>query len=112
MELNLSLTRLSLFAGCIAIFWWLGGFALPATDAHGFHDTHRVAKAWQYCVVLFLTGAVNVSVIDHWVGTMDRSNIRLLYILLGAGMMIGSCFWLDSLRQSIAPQVHSSSPYL
>lgn len=102
MELNFSLTRLSIFAGCIAVFWWLGGFALPVMDADGYHDTHRVARAWQYCVVLFLTGAVNVSVIDHWVGTMDRSNIRLLYILLGAGMMIGSYLWLDGLRQSLA----------
>lgn len=46
-----------------------------------------------YCVILFVTGAVSVSVVDHFVGTLDRSNLRIIYIAVGLALMIGAVVW-------------------
>ena len=98
MEFNLSIQRLLLLISLITIFAAIGGFAPPSLSPDSILDPRRVAKVWSYSVLLFITGAVCASVIDHYVGTLDRSNIRLLYILLGAGLMIGSCLWIRGLK--------------
>lgn len=102
MELNLSLKRLLLLAACLTAFAILGGFTPPVLSDDSILDPRRVAKAWFYCLMLFIAGAVCVSVVDHFVGNIDRSNLRILYILLGVAVMIGSTIWLRGLKSAAA----------
>ena len=100
MEFNLSPSRIGLFVACLAFFWLLGGFEFVAhTD--GYHDSRRVAKAWGYCIAMFVAGAGCVSLVDHLVGTLDRSNIRLLYIIVGIVLMVGSYGYLHMLKSGV-----------
>lgn len=100
MEFNLSIPRLLLLVSLMAGFALLGGFTPPSLATDGLFDPHQVAKAWRYCVLLFVAGAVNASLIDHFVGTLHRSNLRLLYIIVGAILMAGSFLWLRNLQDS------------
>lgn len=102
MELNFSLPRLAILIVCLAAFWLLGGFDLPGLAEAGYHSPARVTRAWFYCVLMFLGGAVSVSVVDHHVGNLDRSNLRVLYIILGTLLMGGSYLWLRVLREAVA----------
>lgn len=104
MEFNLSHLRLGLLALLIAVFWLFGGFSIPPPDASNLLDHHRFAKAWRYCVIVYLIGAGSVSIVDHYVGNLDRMNIRLLYIILGTILMIGSSLWLKGLRETVSPK--------
>lgn len=101
MELNLSVSRLLQLAALVAAFWYLAGFTPPPVETHEFYDARRLGEAWFRCVVLFLSGAVAATVVDHYVGNLDRSNLRLLYILLGILLMGGSLLWLHSLKQAV-----------
>ena len=109
MEFNFSLPRLLLLAGLIGFFWWLGGFTEPHLGARGDYDLHRVSKAWAYCMLLFLWGAGCVSIVDHYVGNIERMNIRLIYIVLGMTLMIGSLLWIKNLKQVVAAATRDRS---
>lgn len=98
MEFNFSVQRLLLLVAFLVLFAVLGGFVPPSLSSDSILDPRRVTKAWSYCVLLFIAGAMCVSVIDHFVGTLDRSNIRLLYIIIGAVLMIGSYMWIRGLH--------------
>lgn len=98
MEFNFSIQRLLLLVAFLAIFTTIGGFTPPSLSPDSMLDPRRVAKAWMYCVLLFISGAACASVVDHFVGTLDRSNIRLLYIIIGVALMIGSTMWIRGLQ--------------
>jgi hypothetical protein len=98
MEFKFSITRLLLLIIFLVIFAVVGGFTPPTLSADSMLDPHRVAKAWRYCILLFISGAVSASLVDHFVGTLDRSNIRLLYIIIGAALMIGAYIWMSGLH--------------
>ncbi len=98
MEFNFSLQRLLLLVAFLVLFAVLGGFSAPSLSPDSILDPRRVTKAWIYCVLLFIAGAVCVSVIDHYVGSLERSNIRLLYIIIGSLVMIGSYMWIRGLH--------------
>ena len=100
MEVNLSPLRLILLFGLIGWFWWMGGFEIPVRH-DGLGDAGQMAKAWQHCVLMFLAGAASATVIDHHVGTLDRTNLRVAYIVLGVLLMIGSCLWSRAILQTI-----------
>jgi len=102
MELNFSLSRLALLIACVAAFWMLGGFDLPGVAETGHDIPQRVTRAWFYCILMFIGGAVSVSVVDHHVGNLDRSNLRFLYVILGVLLMSGSYLWLRVLREAVA----------
>ena len=36
--------------------------------------------------------------VDHFVGTVDRTNIRLVYFVVGASLMLGSYLWRRGLH--------------
>jgi drug/metabolite transporter (DMT)-like permease len=82
----------------------MGGFSIPEVHDE-FRDPQRVTRAWLYCVMMFLAGAGCVSIVDHFVGTIDRSNIRLLYIIIGVALMIGSYLWQRGVRTDFAATV-------
>lgn len=100
MEFNFSLPRLAILLACTALFWLLGGFDLPGVAEAGYHSPARLTRAWFYCILMFLGGAVCVSVVDHHVGNIDRTNLRFLYILVGALLMGGSYLWLRLLGEA------------
>ena len=102
MEFNFSLPRLAILIACVGLFWLLGGFSLPGVAEAGYHGPQRVTRAWIYCILMFLGGAVSVSVVDHHVGNLDRSSLRFLYVILGVLLMGGSYLWLRTLREAIA----------
>lgn len=63
-------------------------------------DPQRLTKAWLACVLLIPAGAGRATVVDHFVGTLDRSNLRWLYVLLGLGLRISSFGCLHGLRSA------------
>ncbi|TLD69620.1 hypothetical protein FEM03_16820 [Phragmitibacter flavus] len=114
MEFSFSPFRLLLLAAIVISFWLWGGFSVPNLPEDDYRDPSKVARAWGQAILLFLAGAVAVSVIDHYVGNLDRTNLRLLYILVGIIMMIGSVLWLKGMRSPITDlgQRHSSAALL
>ena len=56
----------------LVAFWLLGGFEFPGP---GFAYLRR---AWFYSVLMFGLGSVCATIVDHWVGNLDRSNLRWL----------------------------------
>lgn len=103
MELNLSVGRLSFLIALILAFSVSGGFSTPEVASESYTMMpRRLSKAWTYCILLFLGGAVSVSVIDHTVGTMDRSSIRFLYVIFGVILMTSSIAWQRGLREAAA----------
>ncbi len=101
MELNLDLRRLLVLAVLLGGFVLYGGFAPPDVP-EGYFDAVRIGKAWRYCVLLYLAGAVSVSIVDHMVGTLDRTNLRFLYVILGIGLMAFGVCWMHTLRSAVS----------
>jgi hypothetical protein len=102
MDFNFSRTRLILLAAFLIIFFLIGGFSAPVVDPESYLDPRRIRKAWMYCVILYTLGAGCASVVDHYVGTIDRSNLRILYIILGVLVMLGSSFYIHSIKSGAA----------
>ena len=96
MEFNFSLKRLALLAACLVAFFLLGGFSQPEVPQGVL--TNRINDAWLKIVLLFVGGAVCVSVIDHVTGTLDPTNLRAAYVVLGVLMMAGSVIWLRAFK--------------
>ena len=101
MEPNFSPLRLAIFAACLAIFWLMGGFSIEI-DPDGIRDPGKVERAWRYCVMLFIAGAVCVSLVDHHFGTVERSSLRSVHIIIGVLLMVGSSLWLQGLKRQPA----------
>ena len=101
MEIHFTLRRVAVLVALIALFWFLGGFSNPGLDPGGYLDSHRITKAWTYCIILYLAGAGSATIVDHFVGNLDRSNLRLLYIILGVLLMLSSLLWLHVLREGV-----------
>ena len=101
MELDFDFRRLLLLALLLGGFAVFGGFQAPEVPKDGFHSAPQVRKAWSYCVVLFVAGAVSATLIDHTVGYMPPMSLRPGYILLGAVLMFAGGFWLHHLKQSV-----------
>lgn len=98
MDFVFSPKRLLILLVLLGVFAALGGFSNPALNAE-FHSA-RMTKAWFYCMILYITGAGSATVVDHWVGLIDRSNIRWLYVILGVLLMGSSLVWMHVLRSS------------
>ncbi len=98
MEFSFTPKRLLVMAALLGIFALLGGFSNPAYLAEEY--SNRMTKAWIYVMILFVGGAASASLIDHWVGLIDRSNIRWAYVVLGVIMMASALVWLHVLRAS------------
>lgn len=84
--------------GFLFAFFFLGGFQAPVLSDDSLLHSGRIFKAWSFCVVLFLGGAFTTSFVDHYVGTIDRSNIRIVYIIMGVISMTASLLYIVNLK--------------
>jgi hypothetical protein len=92
MEFTFTPVRTGILVVLLAAFWLLGGFELPGD---GFAYLRR---AWLYSVLLFCLGGVSATIVDHWVGNLDRSNLRWLYVVLGVLCMGGAFMYQHVLK--------------
>jgi hypothetical protein len=83
MEFTFTPLRIGILVALLGAFALFGGFDFP-DQAH-----YRMTRAWGISVLFFSLGAVCISIVDHWVGNLDRSNLRWLYIVLGVLCMGG-----------------------
>lgn len=84
MELNFNPIRVAILVVLILGFALLGGFSIP----EGMPG--RLMRTWSLSVLLFTASAISATVVDHWLGNLDRSNLRWFYILVGVAGMAGS----------------------
>ena len=98
MEVNFTKLRVMWMLGFLLVFFFLGGFQAPTLSDDSLLSPSRVLKAWLLCIVFFLGGAFTTSFTDHYVGTLDRSNIRLVYVIFGVLSMAASLFYLLNLK--------------
>ena len=92
MSIRFSLGRTATLVLCLAGFWAFGGFNLP--------ELARPRAAGRL-ILMFIAGAVCVSLVDHQVGHMEpRTNLRGMYIIFGVLLMAGSCWFIYGLRSA------------
>ncbi|MEN3942547.1 hypothetical protein WJU23_14705 [Prosthecobacter sp. SYSU 5D2] len=104
MEFNFDFRRLLLLTALLGGFALFGGFTKAQPSPNSFHNSVSVQKAWYYCVLLYVAGASLASLTDHWAGTMEPVNYRILYIILGALLMLAGGLWLRSLKETVEKQ--------
>lgn len=95
MELTFTPLRTFILVALLAAFWFAGGFDLVP------HAERYIGRAWVYSILMFLIGAIMVSIVDHWVGNLDRSNLRWLYVAMGVLAMGGSAMYQHILRERV-----------
>ena len=111
VDFNFSRSRLLILLLLLLSFAFLGGFTPPAIPEDLMLNPARVRKAWIYCVMMFVAGACSVSIVDHFVGNIDRSNIRFLYVILGVILMVGSGVYIYTLKNP-APEASGGEAYI
>lgn len=51
--------------------------------------------------MMFVAGAVSISIVDHWVGNVESSNIRILYVIARILLMAVALVWQTMLKSSL-----------
>lgn len=92
MEFTFTPVRIGILVILLAAFWLLGGFEFPGG---GFAN---LRKAWFYSILMFGLGSVCATIVDHWVGNLDRSNLRWLYVVMGVLCMGGGFMYQHVLK--------------
>ncbi|MCW1887106.1 hypothetical protein OKA04_20375 [Luteolibacter flavescens] len=93
MEFTFTPVRVGILVALLAGFWFLGGYDFPVGEFAG------LRRAWFYSVLMFVLGSVSATIVDHWVGNIDRSNLRFLYIVLGVLCIGGSFMYQNVLNE-------------
>ena len=102
MRLNFSLVRLIILVAALLVFSLFQGFSPPNVEhTESLADENAIKRAWIISLALFFVGAIAVSVIDHRVGLLDPTNLRLLYVVVGAALMIFSIYWQGSIKKNV-----------
>ena len=100
MEFNFGPVRLLILALCLGGFAWWGGFSPPQNKDRQVTHVHGVRDVWIKCTLMFVAGAVCVSLVDHRVGLMDPTHLRPVYVILGLFLMIGAVIWLQAVKHA------------
>ncbi len=95
MEFSFTPIRTAILVVLLVAFWLLGGFA------HLSDSAYVTGRAWIYSILIFMLGALMISVVDHWVGNLDRSNLRWLYVVMGVLLIGGSFMYQAVLRERL-----------
>jgi hypothetical protein len=100
MSFNFGPVRLVIFIVCVLVFWALKGFenTVPGEDG----AMVEVGNQWVWSLIMFFGGAIAVSFIDHYIGTLERQNIRLVYLILGAILMVSGVMLLNKAKAALA----------
>lgn len=93
MEFTFTPIRAGILVVLLAAFWLLGGFEFPRGDFS------YLQRAWTCSVLMLVSGSVCATIVDHWVGNLDRSNLRWLYVVLGV-LLIGGGFMYQNVLKS------------
>ncbi|WP_147263638.1 hypothetical protein [Roseimicrobium gellanilyticum] len=92
--------RLIIFIVCVLTFWAFKGFE---NTVPGEEDTViELGSEWVWPLIMFFVGAIAVSFIDHYIGTLERQNIRLVYLIGGAILMVGAIVLLNKAKAAHA----------
>jgi hypothetical protein len=75
---------------------------LPQVKSESGLSRPRVTRAWMTCVAAFVAGAVAATVINQYVGTIDQTSLRPMYIIFGILTMAGSFLWLLTIKSAIS----------
>ena len=94
MEFRLTPLRILSLVLLLAGFWWIGGFDLSATMP----KNHPDFRAMLYRITLFAIGAGCVTIVEHETGTLDRTSLRWLYIVLGIILIAAAVTWTRALH--------------
>ena len=100
MSFNFGPVRLIIFIVCVLAFWFFQGFENSVVDQEGVRQA--LGGGWVRPMIMFFVGAVAVSFIDHYIGTLERQNLRLVYLIGGTLLMIGAIVMLRSAKAFIA----------
>ncbi|WP_379711638.1 hypothetical protein [Haloferula chungangensis] len=61
--------------------------------------------------MLFTLSAISATVVDHWIGNLDRSNLRWFYIVVGVAGMAGSAMLQHVVNEQV-PMREGTSGFL
>ena len=81
MEFTFTPLRVLALVALLVGFALAGGFVIPPDLAP------RQLRLWALTLLLFVLGAMSATIVDHWIGNLDRSNLRWFYIVAGLGAM-------------------------
>lgn len=101
MEFHFTPLRTGLLVALLVVFALLGGFTPPWIHL-GLEPGSLPGRPWLSCVLMFVAGAGMSTVVDHWVGMVPPSNLRLLYVIGGVFLMTASVLWYRSMLTSWA----------
>ena len=100
MSFNFGPVRLIIFIVCVLVFWFFKGFENSVPDEEGARI--ELGGAWVRPMIMYFVGAVGVSFIDHYIGTLERQNLRLVYLIGGTVLMVGAIVMLRSAKAALA----------
>lgn len=98
MELTFTPVRIGIFLCLLIAYWFLDGFTHPATrlDIDGI-TPYYLLRIWVLCMTLFIAGAASATLIEHWAGNLDPTNLQALYIVFGVLLIAVAVAWNHSL---------------
>lgn len=102
MSFTLAPFRMLILLICLGAFYAFGGFDSPVVSEDAYQAPAKVKQAWFKCVLMFVAGAVSVSLVDHHVGLFEPTNLRTLYVIIGLALMVGASLWLNALKTAVA----------
>ncbi len=98
MEFTFTPIRIGIFVSLLIAFWFLGGFTPPASLNDGdFSGARHLGKSWGYCMILFVTGAISSTLVEHRAGNIDPTSLRAIYIVIGLICMAAALAWNQAL---------------
>lgn len=100
MSLNFGPVRLIIFVLCILVFWFFKGFENTVPGEEGARVD--LGSEWVWPLIMYFVGAVAVSFIDHYIGTLERQNLRLVYLIGGTILMVSAIVMLRSAKTALA----------
>ncbi len=98
MEFILTPIRVAIFTCFLVAFWFLDGFTHPATRLVIDGETPvYLYRTWVLCMALFVAGAGSATLVEHWAGNLDPTNLQVLYIIFGVILMGVAVAWNHAL---------------
>lgn len=81
MELKFTPIRVGVLVALLVGYALFGGFVIPG------ELPAQALRRWVLVLLLFVAGALGTTVIDHRIGSLERSSIRWFYVVIGIAAM-------------------------